>query len=32
VLRLGVADGSVELAMPPVPDRGGASLFVLPTR
>jgi hypothetical protein len=32
VLRLGVADGSVELAVPPVPDRGGASPFVLPTR
>jgi hypothetical protein len=32
VLRLGVADGSVELAVPPVPDTGGQYPFVLPTR
>jgi hypothetical protein len=31
VLRLDVADGSVELAVPPVPDRPGAMPFVLPT-
>jgi hypothetical protein len=31
VLRLGVADGSVELAVPPVPDSGGSYPFVLPT-
>jgi hypothetical protein len=31
VLRLGVADGSVELAVPPVPDAGGSYPFVLPT-
>ena len=31
VLRLGVADGSVEVAVPPVPDRGGPMPFVLPT-
>ena len=32
VLRLGVADGSVELAVPPVPDTGGDYPFVLPKR
>jgi hypothetical protein len=31
VLRLGVADGTVELAVPPVPDSGGSYPFVLPT-
>ncbi len=31
VLRLGVADGSVELAVAPVPDAGGQPPFVLPT-
>lgn len=31
VLRLGVADGSVELAVPPVPDTGSSYPFVLPT-
>ena len=31
VLRLGVADGSVELAVAPVPDAGGSYPFVLPT-
>jgi len=31
ILRLGVADGSVELAVPPVPDSGGSYPFVLPT-
>ena len=31
VLRLGV-DGSVEIAVPPVPDRDGQGAFVLPTR
>ena len=32
VVRLGVADGSVELAVAPVPDRGGQNAFVLPAR
>ncbi len=31
VLRLGIADGSVELAVPPAPDTGGDYPFVLPT-
>ena len=31
VLRLGVSDGSVELAVPPVPDADGQYPFVLPT-
>ena len=32
VLRLGVDDGSVEIAVPPVADQGGRGAFVLPTR
>ena len=32
VLRLGVADGSVELAVAPVPEQGGQYPFVLPSR
>ena len=32
VLRLDVTDGSVELAVDPVPDQGGRSPFVLPVR
>ena len=32
ILRLDVADGSVELAVEPVPDRAGQTLFVLPVR
>jgi hypothetical protein len=32
VLRLGVDEGSVEIAVPPVPDNGGEGAFVLPTR
>ena len=32
ILRLDVTDGSVELAVAPVPDQGGRTPFVLPVR
>ena len=32
ILRLDVTDGSVELAVEPVPDQGGRTPFVLPVR
>ena len=32
ILRLNVTDGSIELAVAPVPDQGGQNAFVLPAR